>query len=449
MFIRAEILPLIHPAFAATVPTGEMARLWWVFAIWLFFFYYEGLYTKSLSFWDEIKNICKSVFFASVGVFAIASVGKLGDDVSRTVIILMGVISLFLLPPLRMALKSSLRRAGLLKRRVLILGAGETGKLILKALKREPNFGYEVIGFLDDDPNKIGTKINGAKIHRGIDSAEKYIKHCNVSDLVIAMPGAGRQRLEELVNRLQHKVNHILFVPDVFGAAVMGTTLQHFFYEQAFALELKNNLARPLNYFTKRVFDYAASLFIFALLALPLAAIAAIIKLTSPGPAIYRQKRVGKKNREFYCFKFRTMYADADKRLKEILDRNPDKRAEWERFYKLKDDPRVTPIGRFLRRTSLDELPQIFNVLKGDMSLVGPRPVTREEIDKYYRESAELCFCVMPGITGLWQVSGRSNTDYDYRISLDSWYVRNWNLWLDIVILIRTIAVVFRKEGAY
>jgi undecaprenyl-phosphate galactose phosphotransferase len=124
-------------------------------------------------------------------------------------------------------------------------------------------------------------------------------------------------------------------------------------------------------------------------------------------------------------------------------------RREWEQIYKIKEDPRITRIGKFLRMTSLDELPQLINVLKGEMSLVGPRPVTQDEIVKYYKDTAELYFSVFPGITGLWQVSGRSDTSYDYRIALDSWYVRNWNLWLDVVILLKTVKVVLKREGAW
>ncbi len=142
------------------------------------------------------------------------------------------------------------------------------------------------------------------------------------------------------------------------------------------------------------------------------------------------------------------MYNDAETRLDNLLQSNTDARNEWNHHWKLKNDPRITKIGIFLRKTSLDELPQIFNVLKGNMSLVGPRPVTKREINEYYKDQAKLCFGVPPGVTGLWQVSGRSNTGYDYRIALDSWYVRNWNLWLDIVILFKTFKVVLSGEGA-
>jgi undecaprenyl-phosphate galactose phosphotransferase len=143
------------------------------------------------------------------------------------------------------------------------------------------------------------------------------------------------------------------------------------------------------------------------------------------------------------------MHKDAEERLKKLLKENKEAKREWETSFKLKNDPRVTKIGKFLRKTSLDELPQIFNVLKGDMSLVGPRPVIREEIEKYYGDFAQYYYMVKPGITGLWQVSGRSDTDYDKRVRLDTWYVLNWSLWLDLVILIKTVEAVLKGKGAY
>jgi undecaprenyl-phosphate galactose phosphotransferase len=171
--------------------------------------------------------------------------------------------------------------------------------------------------------------------------------------------------------------------------------------------------------------------------------------MSSRGPAIFSQERIGKEGKSFRCYKFRTMYIDTEQQFNSHLEKNPEAKTEWEQHQKLKNDPRITKIGDFLRKTSLDELPQLFNVLKGEMSLVGPRPVTRREIDDYYKDKAELCFGVPLGVTGLWQVSGRSNTGYDYRIALDLWYVRNWNLWLDIVILLKTIKIVLKREGAY
>jgi len=449
LFLRINILPRLYPAFPAEVPFRSLSAVWWVFLIWLFFFYYEGLYTRRFAFWDEIRAICHVSILATVGVFTIVSVGKFSEEVSRTVIVLMGLLSLFLLPAERILLKKTMRRFGLLKRRVLILGAGETGKLILKALKREPNYGYEVVGFLDDDCEKVGKKIDGVKIHRGVERAENYLKNCGITDLFIAMPGAGKDRLQALVNSLQHKVERVLFVPDMTGIAVLGTGLKHFFHEEVLAFEIENNLSSATNVIIKRCFDLVFSGLALIFLSVPMALIALLIRLDSSGRAIFSQERVGKNGKTFRCFKFRTMYSDAEERLNGILENDPEARGVWERRWKLSADPRITRVGRFLRTTSLDELPQIFNVMKGEMSFVGPRPVTRDEIERHYKDMAKLCFCVLPGITGLWQVSGRSNTSYDYRITLDSWYVRNWNLWLDIVILFKTVRIVIRREGAY
>jgi undecaprenyl-phosphate galactose phosphotransferase len=233
------------------------------------------------------------------------------------------------------------------------------------------------------------------------------------------------------------------------GIAVLGTKLQHFFREQAFALEIQNNLTKPVNIFIKRCFDFTVGSFLLLLSSVPIALIYLLIRLDSPGSAIFFQYRVDRKGKLFRCYKFRTMFKDADEKLEELINGNEDIRREWEQSWKIREDPRITRIGKFLRTTSLDEIPQLMNVLKGEMSLIGPRPVTKDEIDKYYKNTAGLYYSVFPGITGLWQVTGRSNTSYDYRIALDSWYVRNWNLWLDVVILLKTIRVVFKREGAW
>ena len=173
------------------------------------------------------------------------------------------------------------------------------------------------------------------------------------------------------------------------------------------------------------------------------------VKMSSRGGIFYKQKRLGHNGKIFYVYKFRTMFQDADKRLEELLKADADMRAEWDVSHKLSKDPRITPLGKFLRKTSLDELPQLFNVFKGDMYLVGPRPVTQDEIDRHYKGDAAYYFMVRPGITGLWQVSGRSDTDYRFRVETDVWYVLNWSPWLDLMILAKTVWVVLRGKGAY
>ena len=184
------------------------------------------------------------------------------------------------------------------------------------------------------------------------------------------------------------------------------------------------------------------------ILALPLfVVIPVLVKLTSKGPVFYRQKRLGRNGKEFRIWKFRSMYSDADARLERMLAESPEVSAEWNRGFKLRDDPRVTPFGRFLRRTSLDELPQLFNVFSMDMALIGPRPIVEAEV-KYYGSSYDTFASVRPGITGLWQVSGRSDTDYGHRVALDTYYVLNWSPWLDMWILVRTAFSVMLMRGA-
>ena len=179
-----------------------------------------------------------------------------------------------------------------------------------------------------------------------------------------------------------------------------------------------------------------------------IALIAALVKLGSRGPVFYGHERIGEGGRTFRAWKFRTMVQNADDLLEKYLESNPELRAEWAAHHKLRTDPRVTKIGRFLRQTSLDELPQIWNVTRGEMSLVGPRPIVREEAVKY-GEELDLYGMVRPGITGLWQVSGRSDTSYEGRVAMDVHYVRNWSVWLDIYLLARTVGVVLRRQGAY
>lgn len=199
----------------------------------------------------------------------------------------------------------------------------------------------------------------------------------------------------------------------------------------------------------KTAFDYILTL-VGAVFISPLFFyIAYRIKKEDPGPVFFAHTRIGKDGKPFPCYKFRSMVVNSQEMLQKYLVKNPAAREEWERDFKLKDDPRVTPIGKFLRSTSLDELPQIFNVLRGEMSLVGPRPVIQEELDKYYGETAKLYCTVKPGITGLWQVSGRSDIGYDERVALDATYIKYRSMWGDIVILWKTIGVVLMKKGAY
>jgi undecaprenyl-phosphate galactose phosphotransferase len=284
-------------------------------------------------------------------------------------------------------------------------------------------------------------------VRKGISGIERYINSAGIHDVIVAKPELEKEALTKLLNNIQHKAENTLYIPDISGIAVSGTELRHFFREQTIIIEIKNNLANPLIYGAKRVVDYLAGLAIFAVFFIPMLLIALIVKLDSKGPAILKQKRLGRNAREFYCYKFRTMHPEAEARLQEILENDKIAREEYEKYWKLADDPRITRVGNLLRKTSLDELPQIFNVIRGEMSLIGPRPYLPREWDCVKEESPTI-HALPPGITGLWQVSGRNNQDYNFRITMDSWYVKNWSLWLDMIIFFQTFGVVIKRDGA-
>ena len=209
-----------------------------------------------------------------------------------------------------------------------------------------------------------------------------------------------------------------------------------------------HNLTFKGNLFLKRFIDIFAIIICIPLLLPLMVILSFLVKVTSKGPVFYAHKRVGKNGKEIKCWKFRSMCINSQQMLEEILANDPVRRAEWEKDRKFQDDPRVTKFGKFLRKTSLDELPQLFNILFGDMSLVGPRPVTESELDKYGKYK-DYVLSVVPGLTGMWQVSGRSDTGYEERISFDTYYIQNWSIWLDIWILIKTVWVVLKGKGAY
>jgi undecaprenyl-phosphate galactose phosphotransferase len=442
--IRQELLP--H--FLKNLPLYHynFSYYWWIFAAWLGTMLYEQGYSRRFALWDEVKFIWKSALFASLAILAMLFLLKRGAYYSRLLAIMTFTLAVIFFPIIRLKSKKLLYSLGLLRRKILIIGSGKAAVNAYKAITGEPNLGYQVAGFVDDNPAAV--EICGFRVHPGIEQIERYINSSGIHDVVVAKPELEKTALERLINHIQHKAENTLFIPDISGIAVAGTELRHFFKEQTMVIEIKNNLANPLTYFTKRSFDYAAAACVSVLLALPMLLIALFIKLSSSGPATYKQERVGKNGKPFWCYKFRTMYPDAAARLKDLLAKDPDLKTEWETNFKLKIDPRITGIGDFLRRTSLDELPQLLNILKGEMSLVGPRPVVTEEIRDYYKEDAAFYFRVPPGLTGLWQVSGRSETTYEYRVSLDSWYVKNWNIWLDVMILFKTVGVVLDREGA-
>ncbi|MCG2721632.1 MAG: undecaprenyl-phosphate galactose phosphotransferase WbaP [Thermodesulfovibrionales bacterium] len=447
--LRADVLP----AFFSHLPPfhfsyADFASLWWIPATFILFIFYEDLYDNNLPFWDETRDIAKSVSLASITLMAIVTLGKMGDVVSRIVLLGLWFSSLFFLPLFRFWGKKILYKTGIRREKILILGAGNAGRLVIEGLLKEKHIGYDVVGFLDDDEQKRGTVILGRKVFGRVSDFRKVMEEQQVKTVIIAIPSLPPEQLSTLTAKVQNSAVNTMIIPALKGIAILNTDLTHLFSEELFLMNIRNNLKSAANRLIKRLFDISLCVVSLPLLLPVTAIIGLIIRLETPGQALYSHDRIGRNGRIFRCYKFRTMHRDAEEKLKELLDRNEEIRVEWEHTWKLKDDPRITKVGRFLRTTSLDELPQIFNVLKGEMSLVGPRPyLPREKED--LQENMQVICSAKPGITGLWQVSGRSNTSYKHRLKLDAWYVMNWSLWLDIVILFKTVKVVLKAEGAY
>ncbi|WP_367027015.1 undecaprenyl-phosphate galactose phosphotransferase WbaP [Methylococcus sp. ANG] len=265
--------------------------------------------------------------------------------------------------------------------------------------------------------------------------------------VIVAMDSLVEPGNQKLINHLLATQINLHIVPAIRGLPLFGTKISHFFSHEVIFLTVRNNLAQPGYAWFKRSFDIVVACLLLILL-FPLFLLLSFLIRRDGSNAFYGHTRIGRNGKPFQCLKFRSMRMDADKVLQELLARDTGARAEWEKDFKLKNDPRITPVGRFLRKTSLDELPQLINVIKGEMSLVGPRPVVSAELERY-GDYARLYLQVLPGITGLWQVSGRNDTSYNERVSLDAWYVQNWSIWYDIAVLFKTINVVLNQRGAY
>jgi Undecaprenyl-phosphate galactose phosphotransferase WbaP len=329
--------------------------------------------------------------------------------------------------------------------RLIVVGSGELAAQAYKDLAREPQWGLRPIGFVDDT-GMPGEAEDSPHYLGNAERLDERATEFNVDWALAAVQAFDAEELSDLMSRSGGRIRHWIILPPL--ARFPSLWLEACEAARRPALRVTNRLRQPWSQALKRTFD-AILVLLLGLATLPLVGvIALLVRLSSPGSIFYGQERIGRFGRRFTAWKFRTMLPDADAVLARYLDEHSELAAEWRAKHKLRCDPRVTWIGRILRSTSLDELPQIWNVLLGEMSFVGPRPIVAAEIDKY-AEYYEHYVQVLPGITGLWQVSGRNNTTYEERIALDVYYVQNWSLWLDIYILASTAKVVLLCEGAY
>ena len=423
-------------------------NFWIVFpAMFLLFINIEQSYNRRSPFYKTIENIFKATVYAIIAIIIELYIGRLAGATSRLFIGLFAIFSFVYIVSYRYFFKKLLEKYNVFQIPVIIIGAGKTAEILVRGISKDAGLGYQILGFLEDDAvdNEI---LKNYPLLGGFKDAECIIKKTGVKNIFIAAPGMEQEKLVSLINKVQPLVKNLAIVPNLIGIPMGGIEVESLFNEKLMLLRVKNNLARPFNRFLKTVFDYVLTFFGTIVISPILVAIAIWIYKDSPGPVIFKHTRIGKEGKPFPCYKFRSMCVDAKEKLEELLANDEEARSEWERDFKLKNDPRITKSGAFLRKTSLDELPQIFNVLRGEMSLVGPRPIIQEELERY-GEYADDYLMVKPGITGMWQVSWRSDIDYQNRVMLDSWYVRNWSVWIDVVLLWRTVKVVIKKQGAY
>ena len=424
------------------------ANFWLAFpAMYILFLSLKQLYTRRMPFYKETEQIFYACLYGIAAIVFLLYASKIAASTSRLFVVLFGILAFLFLIIARYLAKKYLLKYRLLQTPVLIIGAGKTAALLARAMTRDIGMAYRIVGLLEDKKPEPGI-LEDFPVLGTFAEAEKVIEETGVRHAFIAAPGLPQEDLAALIYRVQPLVKNLGVIPNLVGVAMGSVEIERLYDERLVMLRLKNNLARPMNRFLKTAFDYIVTVLGTIAVSPILLFIALWIYKDSPGPVLFRHTRIGKDGKPFACYKFRSMCVDAKERLETLLETDPAAREEWERDFKLKNDPRITKSGAFLRKTSLDELPQIFNVLKGEMSLVGPRPIIAEELPRY-GEFKEDYLMVRPGITGMWQVSGRSDIDYEERVRLDSWYVRNWNLWLDIVLLFKTFYVVLARKGAY
>jgi Undecaprenyl-phosphate galactose phosphotransferase WbaP len=306
--------------------------------------------------------------------------------------------------------------------------------------------GFEVVGYVDVGEPNPELKLNGQSI-KNMEKLESLANQPGIQWVIALEHAQSEQRENWLRTLTQWGAIDISVIPAMRGIPLYGTDIAHFFSHEVALLRVGNNLRRWPARLTKRIFDILLAIVLLVFLS-PLMLIISLVLKLEGGDVLFAHQRIGKNGRKFKCYKFRSMVPNAEKILEDILEKNSELKDQWEKDHKLKDDPRISKLGDFLRRTSMDELPQLLNVIKSEMSLVGPRPIVEEELHKYGLEKSYYLM-VRPGMTGLWQVSGRNDTDYETRVYLDIWYVKNWSLWYDLALLFKTVKVVTSRSGAY
>jgi len=378
--------------------------------------YYEKIYHYRYDFWQETFFIFKALILGFILTWSFLALTRTNLIYSRTFILIYFLLAIFLLPLYKRVIKHYLYKYNFFIQRVYIVGEETQEELFKKELQDNWYLG----------------QIYDSKDYEFV---------------IVASKDFSLDALSEIVDKYLVKHTEIFVVPYMTSLNLAHSDILEYSNIHLNALQIKNNLLIKKNILIKYFFDKTATSLMLPPFLLIHIVIAILIKLDSKGTILFKQKRLGKDGKIFCLYKYRTMYNNSDDIIKKYLHSHPEEILYYKKYHKYKNDPRITKIGKILRSTSLDELPQFLNVLKGDMSLIGPRPYMHNE-KKYIKDTKNYILRVKPGITGLWQTNGRNNITFQQRVALDIWYIRNWSLWADIIILLKTIKVVYKKDGA-
>lgn len=419
----------------------------------LLYFYRKGHYTQRLPWWHMVRQITLTLL--TVMLFQAAFQYALKFPLSRLWVGGTWVLAIPLVCMARQVVRGFLKRKGQWSSPTMIIGGVSNTLETAYALHSDTFADYQLkkIVLLSEGSitrDQLPMRYKNVPVQVGMKAARAALAEASEKTyVVLAADDSVSEPMNRLYNEIRNSHQQLGVVPPLHGYGMYNCSPRYFFGHDVMVFHPNQEAPGLTGPALKRLVDVVATGLGLMILAPVFGVIALLIKWQSPKSSVFfKHKRVGKGGKAFYVYKFTSMVPNAQEVLKKILETDPQAKAEWEKDFKLKNDPRILPVGKILRATSLDELPQLWNVLKGDMSLVGPRPIVEDE-KKYYGDQIADYLSIKPGVTGLWQVSGRNDTSYEYRVYLDSWYARHWSFWHDIVILLETVKIVLKRSGAY
>jgi Undecaprenyl-phosphate galactose phosphotransferase WbaP len=443
-FAMWQVARVLYGILGHTLPSG--LTLASVVAVWAGLRAVLGLYPGfGLGQVEELRRQSLASM-ATIVIVAILILSEVGGLLPYVALFAWGLGLLVLAPLTRHVAKWAMRRAGLWGKPVVVVGADKAGARLLRLLQQERYLGLNPVAVFDNRVAPTGGTVEGIPYGGTLTDAATLGRRHGIDTAIFAMPNTRREHLVKFVKLASLSFQHVIVIPNLGG--ITNCTVVARDLAGTFGVETKYNLLDPWAMRVKRVLDVVATLIGGALILPLILLLCLLVRVESRGPIFYKAERMGRDGKLFSCIKFRTMVLGAEDLLQKMLAEDEKARDEYLKYHKLRSDPRVTRIGQFLRKTSLDELPQLWNVLRGDMSLVGPRPyLPRESADIGTMQQEILR--VTPGITGPWQVAGRNHTSFNERVHMDASYVRDWSVWLDMVLLTDTARCLLFNKDAY